>query len=58
MDIKQLTFDAALALVRRQRPIVNINQGFLDQLKAHEPKRIGSMSRGRGKILAVPVLRL
>ena len=36
MESRKLTFDAALAYLRKQRPAVDINQGFVEQLKARE----------------------
>lgn len=33
MDDRGMTFDDAIALLKRQRPSVNINQGFEDQLR-------------------------
>lgn len=34
MDDRGMTFDDAIALLKRQRPSVNINQGFEDQLRS------------------------
>jgi protein-tyrosine phosphatase len=52
METRNLPFDAALTLVKQKRPICEINQGFIEQLKAHESliKR-RSNGRGRGPLL-------
>ena len=34
MDDRGMTFDDAVSLMKRQRPSVNINQGFEEQLRA------------------------
>jgi protein-tyrosine phosphatase len=52
MESRNLPFDAALTLVKQKRPICEINQGFTDQLKAHESAmKRRSTGRGRGPLL-------
>lgn len=36
MDCRRMEFNTAVSLVKKQRPIVNINSGFLAQLQSHE----------------------
>ena len=36
MDHRGMSLDSAMVLVKKQRPTVNINQGFREQLKEHE----------------------
>lgn len=36
MDHRGMSLDSAMGLVKKQRPTVNINQGFREQLKEHE----------------------
>lgn len=51
MESRKLTFDAALAYLQKQRPAVNINQGFVEQLKAREAAQRAKSSPFRGKSL-------
>lgn len=36
MQTRGISFDAAFAILKKQRPAVNINQGFVEQLKSRE----------------------
>lgn len=36
MDHRGMSYDSAMNLVKKQRPVVNVNQGFAEQLKYHE----------------------
>lgn len=48
MEKKKLSYDAAFALVKTKRPAVNINQGFVTQLKEKEMMS-KTVPFGRGK---------
>lgn len=39
MDTMKMTYDNALLFLKSKKPIVNVNAGFAEQLKAREPKR-------------------
>lgn len=47
MESRMLSFDAALNMVTQQRPIVKINQGFEEQLRAREVKPARLNMRGK-----------
>ena len=40
MDHRGMNYDSAMNLVKKQRPVVNINQGFAEQLKLHEDQQV------------------
>ena len=52
MEARKLSFDAAFSLLKQQRPAVNINQGFVEQLKAREAtQRAKNQFRGKSLLL-------
>lgn len=54
MDKKKLSFDAAFALLKTKRPAVNINQGFVTQLKEKEMmSKTGPFTRGKSPLLKI-----
>jgi hypothetical protein len=58
METRSLPFDAAMTLVKQKRPICEINQGFIDQLKTHEAamkRRAGGRGRSPMLMLARPM---
>ncbi|OHT13789.1 Dual specificity phosphatase, catalytic domain containing protein [Tritrichomonas foetus] len=40
MDCRGMKLEAAMSFLKKQRPIVNINQGFVEQLQSHEEQKL------------------
>lgn len=54
MEKKKISFDAAFALLKTKRPAVNINQGFVTQLKEKEMmSKTGPFQRGKSPLLKI-----
>ena len=52
MQARKLSFDSAFSLLKQQRPAVNINPGFVEQLKAKEASlRAKGQFRGKSLLL-------
>ena len=55
MDKKKLSYDTAFAILKTKRPAVNINPGFIEQLRSREQMSKTGPFQGRGK---PPLLKL
>ena len=40
IDCRGMSLDAAVSFIKKQRPIININQGFMEQLQMHEEEKL------------------
>lgn len=52
MEAKKMTFNEAFSALKKQRPAIDINQGFVDQLKARE-KQVNPIQKKKKPLLSL-----